>query len=113
MHFSNLLKAFVYSISGVRFLLKERAFVQEVFLGVLLCVTLVFSQNTTGEILYIFSSYALVLISESFNTCIETIVDRISSEKSPLSKKAKDIGSATVFIALLHLGIVALLLIKF
>ncbi len=113
MHFSKLLGALVNSISGMKFLLKERAFVQEIILGLFLCAVLFLSRNTTTEMLYIFSSYLLVLITESLNTCIETVIDRISSEKNPLSKKAKDIGSAAVFVSLLHLGTVSLLLIKF
>lgn len=113
MHFSKLLRALVNSISGMKFLLKERAFAQEIILGLFLCVVLFFSQNTTTEMLYIFSSYLLVLITESLNTCIETVINRISLEKNLLSKKAKDIGSAAVFVSLLHLGIVSLVLIKF
>ena len=85
MHFSKLLGAFVNSISGMKFLLKERAFAQEVGLGLFLCVALFFSQNTTSEMLYIFSSYLLVLITESLNTCIETVINRISLEKNLLS----------------------------
>lgn len=64
------------------------------------------------EILYIFSSYCLVLITESLNTCIETVVNRISLEKHPLSKKAKDIGSVAVFWSLVHLGIATVSLIR-
>lgn len=112
MGFDKLLNAFLYSLYGIKFLLKERAFVQELVVGAFLCVLLFFSQNTLGEILYIFSSYCLVLITESLNTGIETVVNRISLEKNSLSKKAKDIGSAAVFITLVHLGIVVLLLIK-
>lgn len=112
MYFDKLLNAFFYSLSGIKFLLQERAFLQEIMLGVILFVLMFFSQNTKAEILYIFSSYCLVLITESLNTCIETVVDRISSEKNLLSKKAKDIGSAAVFFALVHLGIVLISLIR-
>jgi len=112
MGFDKLLKAFFYSLSGMKFLLRERAFLQEIMLGAVLCVLLFFSQNTWSEILYIFSSYCLVLITESLNTCIETVVNRISLEKNPLSKKAKDIGSAAVFLALIHLGVVSISLIR-
>lgn len=112
MGFDKLLNAFFYSVSGVKFLLQERAFIQELVVGIFLSILLFFSQNTAREILYIFSSYCIVLVTESLNTCIETVVNRISLEKNPLSKKAKDIGSAAVFISLVHLGIVVLLLIK-
>ena len=112
MCFDKLLKAFLYSLSGIKFLLQERAFLQEIMLGAILFVLMFFSQNTKSEILYIFSSYCLVLITESLNTCIETVVDRISSEKNLLSKRAKDIGSVAVFFSLVHLGIVLVSLVR-
>lgn len=43
----------------------------------------------------------LVLIVEIFNSAIEAVVDRISLERHPLSKAAKDLGSAAVFLSLL------------
>ncbi|CUZ94662.1 Diacylglycerol kinase [Serratia marcescens] len=36
----------------------------------------------------------LLLVVELLNTAIETVVDRISLELHPLSKRAKDLGSA-------------------
>ncbi|MDA0345332.1 MAG: diacylglycerol kinase, partial [Proteobacteria bacterium] len=43
----------------------------------------------------------LVLIIELVNSSIEAAVDRISYEKHGLSKRAKDYGSAAVFLSLL------------
>jgi diacylglycerol kinase (ATP) len=43
----------------------------------------------------------LVLIVELINSAIEAVVDRISLERHPLSKNAKDLGSAAVMIACL------------
>lgn len=42
----------------------------------------------------------LVLIVELINSAIEAVVDRVSFERHPLSKNAKDFGSAAVFLAL-------------
>jgi diacylglycerol kinase (ATP) len=42
----------------------------------------------------------LVLLVELLNSAIEAVVDRIGLEYHALSKKAKDIGSAAVFISL-------------
>ena len=44
----------------------------------------------------------LVLIVELINSAIEATVDRISLDHHPLAKRAKDIGSAAVMIALLN-----------
>ncbi len=111
--FEKILKAFRYSFSGLRFLAKERAFVQEIVLGMLLSVLLCLSRNALNEKMYILSAYCLVLVTEAINTCIETVVNKISLKQNFLSKKAKDIGSAAVFLTLLHLGILVVLLIRF
>jgi diacylglycerol kinase (ATP) len=49
-------------------------------------------------------SVLLVLLVELINSAIEAVVDRISSERHPLSGRAKDMGSAAVFIALMIAG---------
>jgi diacylglycerol kinase (ATP) len=52
------------------------------------------------------ASCLLVLVTELLNSSIEAVVDRIGSERNELSGKAKDIGSAAVFISLWTAGIV-------
>lgn len=47
-----------------------------------------------------------VLVVELLNTAIEVTVDRIGSERHALSGRAKDIGSAAVFTALVLAGVV-------
>ncbi len=46
------------------------------------------------------SAVLLVLIVELFNSAIEAAVDHTSLERHALAKRAKDIGSAAVFVAL-------------
>jgi diacylglycerol kinase (ATP) len=48
----------------------------------------------------------LVMIVELLNTSVEVAIDRISFDHHKLSKRAKDIGSAAVFVALLLLAMV-------
>lgn len=48
-------------------------------------------------------SVLLVLIVELLNSAIEAAVDRISTEHHLLAKRAKDIGSAAVLLALINL----------
>ena len=52
-----------------------------------------------------------IVLMELANTAIETVVDRISPETHPLSKKAKDIGSAMVFFAILLAFLVWILIL--
>jgi diacylglycerol kinase (ATP) len=47
-----------------------------------------------------------LFVVEILNTSVETAIDRISEERHPLSKLAKDLGSAAVFVAALFAGAV-------
>ena len=53
----------------------------------------------------------LVLIVELINSAIEATVDRISFENHRLAKRAKDIGSAAVFLSLVNVAAVWLLVL--
>lgn len=101
--------AFFYSMSGLRFLAKERAFFQEILLLPLIVFAVAFFEAEAIMKLYLVSAYFLVIITEALNTAIEAVVDRIGSEFHDLSKKAKDISSAAVFLTFIHLAIVFLI----
>lgn len=108
-----ILAALRNSIDGLKSLAEERAFVQEAIFGFVLCVALFLSSSAALSKFYVFSAYCFILIIEAVNTAIETVVNRISQERHPLSKKAKDIGSAAVFIAMIHFAVTFIVLIKF
>ena len=99
--------AFFYSMAGLRAaLLHEDAFRQEVFLAVLLIPAAFFTPSTgTGKALLI-AAVLLVLIVELLNSAVEAAVDRISLENHVLAKRAKDIGSAAVLLALINVPVV-------
>lgn len=96
-----------YSIAGLREAYRcEDAFRQEALLAVILLpVSLVLPVSATGHALMI-GSVLLVLIVELVNSAIEAAVDRISLDRHHLSKRAKDIGSAAVLLALLNVVLV-------
>lgn len=56
-------------------------------------------------------SVLLVLVVELLNSALEAAVDRVSYDVHPLAKRAKDIGSAAVMIALLNAATVWLLIL--
>lgn len=58
------------------------------------------------ERVLLIASPLLVLTVELLNTAIERTVDRIGIERHELSRRAKDLGSAAVFIATLIAGLV-------
>ncbi|ACV37260.1 diacylglycerol kinase [Accumulibacter sp.] len=95
--------AFHYSRAGLRAaFLAEDAFRQEVLLAaVLVPLALWVAPDGVGRALMI-GSVLLVLIVELLNSAIEATVDRVSLDRHPLAKRAKDIGSAAVLLALLN-----------
>jgi len=101
--FKRIWNAYHYSLAGlVSAYRHESAFRQEVALGLPLVITaLVFPVSYLSKALMI-CTVLLVLIVELLNSGIEAIVDRVSLETHELSKRAKDIGSAAVFISLIN-----------
>ena len=110
---SKIFSALIHSLDGLKYLFKERAFVQEIIFGIVVCISLFLSTSLLMNKLYVFSSYCLILIVEAINTSIETTINRISMQKHPLSKKAKDIGSTAVFVTMIHFAITFIILIRF
>lgn len=91
--------------------LNEAAFRQELMLcGVLLPFALLFGRGGIEQALLI-GSLLLVLIVELLNTAVEVVVDRISTEQHELSGLAKDLGSAAVFLSLVHAGVIWVLIL--
>jgi diacylglycerol kinase (ATP) len=97
--------ALLNSISGLKFLISERAFRQELYVGVVLVIVECCRSTSAVVLCYISVSYVIVLLTEAINSAIEATVDRIGLEKHHLSKQAKDVGSAAVLIAIIHLCI--------
>ncbi len=104
--------AFLYSLDGLAAAFRhEDAFRQEVLLAALLIPGAFFlPASGTGRALMI-ASVLLVLIVELLNSAVEAAVDRISLEDHRLAKRAKDIGSAAVFLSLLNVLVVWLLVL--
>jgi len=95
--------ALSYSLSGLHAAyFNEDAFRQESLLAALLIpVALLLPQPGLAKALMI-GSVLLVLIVELLNSAIEAAIDRISMDRHRLSKRAKDIGSEAVLIALIN-----------
>lgn len=78
----------------------EHAFRQEVFVvGIGIVIALLLPVSAFQKV-FLIAVLVFVVIVELLNSAIEAIVDRISLERNPLSKKAKDIGSAAVALAI-------------
>lgn len=106
-----LIKATRYSIQGFKAGLKTEAALRQELVAIVILVPLaLFLPVTPLEKALLINSLLLVFLVELLNSAIETIVDRIGSEKHELSGKAKDLGSAAVFIALIISGIIWLVI---
>lgn len=94
--------AFVNSIAGLRAAWQgEAAFRQESILACLLIPLSFVVGREPVEYILMVGSVVLVLIVELLNSAIEETVDRIGLDDHPMSKRAKDIASAAVFISML------------
>ena len=82
----------------------ESAFRQETWAGLVLVPAAFWLGRGPLEIALLVAALLLVLIVELLNSAVETVVDRVSLEWHELSKRAKDIGSAAVLLALLLCG---------
>ncbi|EHR6175517.1 TPA: diacylglycerol kinase [Vibrio parahaemolyticus] len=90
-----------YSIKGLKAAwTHEAAFRQELVLTLVLSISAFFLPVTTLERVLMISSLLLILIVELINSAVEAAVDRVSDDWHELSGRAKDIGSAAVFVAL-------------
>jgi diacylglycerol kinase (ATP) len=97
--------AFFYSMQGfVAAWRNEHAFRQELILAVPAAIVALLLPVSALQKLALIAVLVLVLVVELINSAIEAVVDRISFEHHPLSKNAKDIGSAAVFLALALAG---------
>ncbi|MBU0744842.1 MAG: diacylglycerol kinase [Gammaproteobacteria bacterium] len=103
----HLLQSFYHSWCGLKAIFEDDiAFKQEVFLTVaIIPFALIFGASAIEKALLI-GSWFLVLLMEIINSSIENVVDRISMEIHPISKKIKDMASAAVLISIINVIIV-------
>lgn len=95
--------AFHYSIDGLTAAYRhEDAFRQELWLTLVAIPLALWLGDSGFERALMIASVLLVLIVELVNSAIEATVDRVSLERHQLAKRAKDIGSAAVLIALIN-----------
>jgi diacylglycerol kinase (ATP) len=100
---SRLIDATGYSFKGFKAAFKhEAAFRQEVFLALILIPTAFWFAESGLQLALLLGSLLLVLMVEIINSAIEAVVDRLGHELHELSGRAKDLGSAAVFLALIN-----------
>ncbi|MCP4628203.1 MAG: diacylglycerol kinase [bacterium] len=100
-------KAFIWSAAGIKVAWqKELAFRVEAIIIIILIPLGIWLGKTAAEQALLIASCMLVLIVELVNSAVEAVVDRIGTDHHELSGRAKDMGSAAAFFAMLAAGIV-------
>ena len=96
-----ILNATSYSLAGFKAAFQnEAAFRQIILINSLLIPLSFFMPVSRVEQVIMIVVCLLAIIVELINSAIEAVVDRVSIEQHPLSKNAKDMGSAAQFVAL-------------
>ena len=96
-----IFSAFFYSVDGLKHAAQyEQAFRQELVLVIVGTIIALMLPISAFQKLALIAVLVLVLIVELLNSAVEAVVDRVSLERHPLSKNAKDFGSAAVLLSL-------------
>ena len=93
-------QAFLWSMQGLRATWDvESSFRLEVYLFVLLAPLAAWLGESGMERVLLIAPMMLVLIVEVLNSALEAVVDRWGPEHNQLAGRAKDMGSAAVFLS--------------
>ena len=96
-----IIKAFGYSMDGFKAAwANETAFRQETILCAVLLPIALWLGESGLERAVLIACLFIVLITELLNSAVEAVVDRFGEEWHSMAKRAKDLGSAAVFVAL-------------
>ena len=109
---TRIIKAAGYSMQGLKAaFIHEAAFRQELALAVVLIPLAIWLAQDVMQLALLISSVILLLIVEILNSAIEAVVDRFGGELHELSGRAKDMGSAAVFLVMIYMGVIWLLIL--
>ncbi len=99
--FRRILDATRFTVRGLRAAWHtESAFRQESLLAAALAPLAFWLGRSAFETAFLLATLAFVLTTELLNSAIEAVVDRASPEFNELAGRAKDMGSAAVFVSL-------------
>ena len=90
-----------YALKGLIDLIKtESSFRLELIVLLIAIPIIIFVDKTMIEKLFLFGSIMIIVIIEAMNGAIERVVDLVTTDYNTLAGKAKDAGSAAVFLAI-------------
>ncbi|HEX6297890.1 MAG TPA: diacylglycerol kinase [Burkholderiales bacterium] len=101
-----------YSFAGLAAATRHEAAFRELTILFLVATPLALWLRPDGvERALMIGSVLLTLVVELLNSAVEALVDRVSLERHPLAKRAKDVASAAVMLALLNAAVIWLLIL--
>ena len=104
---ARIFMATVWSLQGLRAAwLHESSFRLEVYLLLVLAPLALWLGNDGVERALLLCSCLLVLVVELLNSAVEAVIARYGDERHELAGRAKDMGSAAVFVAMLNVLLV-------
>ena len=105
--FKNFFQSVGYAIEGFWAALKHEPSFREdiIFMVILTPIAVILPVKAVSTAVMIASLFVIV-IAELLNSAIEWTIDDISLEKRPFAKRAKDMGSAAVFLAYINCAVV-------
>ncbi|HSH36483.1 diacylglycerol kinase [Schnuerera sp.] len=107
----SIIESFNYAVTGIIYTLKtEKNMRVHFIIAVIVIILSLFFDFSRLELLMLFFSIALVLITEMINTAVERTVDLVTEDFHPLARLAKDVAAGGVLIAALNSLVVGYLL---
>ena len=111
MKIRNLIDSFNYAISGLIYALKtQRNMKIHSTIGTIVILISLFMDFNRVELIILFFTICLVIITEMINTAIESTIDLYTKSYHPLARIAKNVAAGTVLIAAVNSMIVAYVL---
>ncbi len=97
----NFFKNTIYALQGLKDIIQnESSFKIELIIAVILLPILILIELDIIYKLLMFISLMGMLVAEVINSAIERVVDLVTLEHHPLAGRAKDAGSAIVFLSI-------------
>ena len=97
----NFFKNTTYALKGLTDLIKtETSFKIELILTIILFPVIIFIDATLTNKALMFITLMGMLLAETINSAIERVVDLVTLEHHHMAGRAKDVGSAIVFISI-------------
>ncbi|WP_157693623.1 diacylglycerol kinase [Opitutus sp. GAS368] len=105
--FRNFLSSIKYAVEGFWAAVRHEPSFREdlLFVAILTPFAIILPVKAVSTAVML-SSLSIIIIAELLNSAVEWTIDDISLEKRPFAKRAKDMGSAAVFLAYINCAVV-------